>query len=143
MTLAETTPNTSSDADHIISVAQELDIQVVWNYSGRGMMGRNCIGLQIDQFSDIGRVMYHLGALNEDPDVNMTVEIFDWRYDNLGRGWVMYWPGIESPEQPEETCPPCPECKSEDTEFRGPHMISGVETSYKGCNACGHTWDPE
>ena len=130
----------STDSDFIASVAKELEFTVS-SYSGRGMMGKNCIGVYVENLTDIGRIMFHLGALNQDENVNMTQQVFDWRYDNAGKGYVVYWPKVAPYEEP---CPPCPECKSYETEYA--HMDAeqmGVETYYKVCLNCSHTWDPE
>lgn len=85
------------DAQYIIDVADELGLTPFYGYSGRGMFGKACLGLNIYDFTDIGKVMFHLGAINQDPSVDdMTEKVFDWRYDNMGRSsWVMYWPDIE------------------------------------------------
>lgn len=132
-----------TDAQHIAEVASELELKAD-SYSPEGYSNRRCMAVHIAAFSDIGRVMFALGARNQDDDVNMTVEVFDWRYRTLGKGWIMFWPNIEPiTEEDTDGCPPCPECKSHDTECRGPTMVSNIETYYKACNNCGHTWDPE
>lgn len=90
----------AADARYIKETAEELELTLVHRYSGRGMLGRSCIGIELATIRDIGRVMFHLGAINQSDDVNdMTQLIYDYRHDNMGRGYIMYWPLIECPEE--------------------------------------------
>ena len=91
------------DVKGIIEVAKELDYPVEAQYSGRAMMGRKCISVMIPRFTDIGRFMFQLGATNQGDDFNMTELVFDYRYDNMGHEYVLYWPLIEVPEEILET----------------------------------------
>lgn len=35
----------------------------------------------------------------------------------------------------------CPKCAGSNWEISGPAIIYGIETYYKACNDCGHTWE--
>lgn len=87
----------SDDLKGIIEAAKELDYPIDPQYSGRGMMGRMCISVMVPTFRDIGRFMFMLGAVNQGDEYNMTELVFDYRTDNMGREYVLYWPLIEVP----------------------------------------------
>ena len=95
-----------SDARHIIDTAVELNLTFDPAYVGRGMFNKTCVAVHLNHFEDYGRVMFHLGALNEqtaEEDIkvaDLTQEIFHVRYDSFGRDkWIMYWPRIATPEE--------------------------------------------
>lgn len=94
----------SANAGYIIMAAHELGFEVAYTYSNAGLCGRSCIGIYFDDFASMGRVMFQLGGINEQEDVlDMTQEIFNYRYNRLGKGYIMFWPFIEcSKEQLDE-----------------------------------------
>ena len=49
-------------------------------YSGRGMMGARCIGVTIDEVTDLFSLGQHLSDFS-------TPKI-----DNMGRQYIVYWP---------------------------------------------------
>lgn len=72
-------------------IQSELETQghTTRQYSGRGMYGQQCLSVSIDTMSDAFGVMAMLGAASEGQSVPMP------RTDSMGKGLVMYWPGIE------------------------------------------------
>lgn len=55
-------------------------------YSGRGMMGKYCLGVAVLGHPDIWRLACQLGMHGfDDPPVT----------DQFGHGLIAYWPGIE------------------------------------------------
>jgi hypothetical protein len=91
----------SADGKYIMEAASELELEVDPAYVGRGLPDRACIAIRLTSFTQLGRIMFHLGSVNQDPEIqDMTELVFDWRYDSLGKnGWVLYWPHIKAPEQ--------------------------------------------
>jgi hypothetical protein len=60
------------------------------NYSGRGMYGRQCLGLVYDSLSELlGFVAYF---------ANENMDHLDWisgvRQDSMGRSMIAYWPNV-------------------------------------------------
>lgn len=51
------------------------------DYSGRGMFGRTCYGIDCRHLDE---------ALLEVKQVNLPTP----NYDNMGKGWIIYWPSI-------------------------------------------------
>lgn len=61
-------------------------------YSGRGMMGRQCLGVLLDG-NDGYEIMAMLGAASDGQQVPIP------KNDSLGRGYILYWPHIEYTEE--------------------------------------------
>lgn len=53
------------------------------SYSGRGMFGRSCVGLQSDDLTS----MFSLGKA-----LGSECEASDPHIENLGMGFILYWP---------------------------------------------------
>ena len=64
----------------------------MYSYSGRGMFGRQCLGIDFDSMSDA----FRFALLIEDED--LAVMLSQPRFDNMGLGIVIYWPNVEAPE---------------------------------------------
>jgi hypothetical protein len=83
------------DAAEFLKVFAKADTEFkVRSYSGRGMYGANCIGIDMD---DIGGVMRLAAALI---DAGMDVEDVHvlgtlMKTDSMGRGIVVYWPRLK------------------------------------------------
>ncbi len=54
------------------------------SYSGRGMYGRYCVGVSIDDYFDAQEVKKLISGS---------------RMDNLGMGYIVYWPGLTWPAE--------------------------------------------
>ena len=62
-------------------------------YSGRGMYGKECVGVEVD---DIFTLALALGDAN-----NGNIDLFQLgtpRSDSMGLGTIYYWPRLEWPE---------------------------------------------
>lgn len=46
------------------------------SYSGRGMHGRECVGVSVDRMGD------HVLPVG-------------WSFDQLGKGYIVYWPSVK------------------------------------------------
>jgi len=57
-------------------------------YSGRYMGGKSCLAIVVDTMAEILDVMYEMGRRNVYVPTNV-------KWDNMGYGYVFYWPGVE------------------------------------------------
>lgn len=76
----------------------DADYQVR-SYSGRGMYGRECLGVMIEQYSSLGNLFADLietASSGSDSDELQTVadSIRDFKQDSLGRDTIVYFPNI-------------------------------------------------
>lgn len=75
------------------------------NYSGRGMMGRRCFGVESDEHP-LPMMVKIMGGLSSmiDPERFGRAEFDDLvrllcsaQQDSLGQGWILYFPQLEVP----------------------------------------------
>jgi hypothetical protein len=65
-------------------------------YSGRGMYGTHCLGMDTsrDMMGDMVAIAVSLMEYGAEPR-----DVKNWgegtRYDNMGRGMILYWPTLE------------------------------------------------
>lgn len=64
-------------------VAREVDGRVRTDYSGRGMFGKTCYGIVCANINECLEVAGKHGLRNA-------------RTDNMGKNYIVYWPGITS-----------------------------------------------
>jgi NADH/NAD ratio-sensing transcriptional regulator Rex len=85
-------------------IADAMDIErrhVRTDYSGRGMYGRTCVGFDLDSTSDVLRLG---GVLSEILDEQAYQEFVDrMATDSMGRGIIVYFPGIKSDKPGEDS----------------------------------------
>ena len=67
-------------------IAEEVGGEVRDNYSGRAMYGRTCYGIDCDNFSRCLEVAGSKG-------------VFGAKVDNMGKGWIVYWPQYTKKEE--------------------------------------------
>lgn len=70
------------------------------SYSGRGMYGQECIGLVVDSISDYTTIIIQatlFAELDEKGDL-FSFEARTVGMDNMGKGWVFYWPSKQFKE---------------------------------------------
>ena len=67
----------------------------VRSYSGRGMFGKTCLGVEVDDLLgfayDLGEAVTEFNASDEP----ITIPKQRMLYDNLGRGYIVYFPRVE------------------------------------------------
>jgi hypothetical protein len=61
------------------------------DYSGRGMYGERCFGLKVDSLSEAVEVMVSLAL--EDQDFSVKSLASSMCLDNMGMGYICYFPG--------------------------------------------------
>lgn len=84
----------------------------VHKYSGRGMMGKECLAISgeidncrealgealiamIEEFKQICLFHSHIEAGEEQENINEVIrQMFRWNQDTMGYGVVLYWPEI-------------------------------------------------
>lgn len=59
-------------------------------YSGRGMYGKSCLGVQLDTVGQLFVLGYQLGEGTSNP----TYIPHAPKLDNLGHGVIAYWPDV-------------------------------------------------
>ncbi|MGH9921075.1 MAG: hypothetical protein ACRD6W_19675, partial [Nitrososphaerales archaeon] len=87
------------------------------SYSGRGMYGAKCLGVEIDRDTSLGYLVGDLiDALEGDDDLREVADGFrQLRSDDMGLGTIFYFPGVPYVEdEPEE---------EEDEEDGGPPVV--------------------
>lgn len=74
-------------------------------YSGRGMYGKRCLGIEFDSGSELKVVAQIVRSfvefMGDETDVDalevcdLLDELSNYSTDSMGRGTIMYWPSIE------------------------------------------------
>ena len=83
-----------------------MDVDLLESYSGRGMMGRSCLGIACDGAGDLMSIAMQIVQLVAEEDCcDLTLDdleliLSDVREDGMGRRVVYYWPKLRAPEQP-------------------------------------------
>lgn len=77
---AEIPSNVMTPAERIKAAAQLEGRRLYPDYSGRCMFGKTCLGI--------------VCADGDTSDVISDVRVPGARTDNLGRGWIVYWPSV-------------------------------------------------
>jgi hypothetical protein len=84
-------------AQHVIeALAGEFDVRA---YSGRGMYGQQCVGVDTEGVGDLMKIAVLLVRHGIDPfDVAGLGDAL--HTDSMGRGVILYWPSLKlTPEQ--------------------------------------------
>lgn len=75
----------------------------VRSYSGRGMYGRECLGVDIDRGSSfLDKLADVLESATEDEIQTIADGIRDSRQDTMGLGSIIYWPNVKWEDDPSE-----------------------------------------
>lgn len=71
----------------------ESTVDGVQSYSGRGMYGRSCLGVETDDLGDLfAAVLEELEGEEDTQDVQLAFK--SMRTDSMGRGTIVYFPAI-------------------------------------------------
>ena len=63
------------------------------SYSGRGMYGKECIGVTVESVQQLFQAILRAAHDNEEMDMLFDDQIFaDANWDNMGRDYIVYWP---------------------------------------------------
>lgn len=80
----------------IQNIAEEFGMNVR-SYSGRGMMGKTCLGIVIDDATELFHLFYMLGARDREMPTGPV------RSDTMGYSTIYYWPYEEYVESKEDS----------------------------------------
>lgn len=76
------------------------EIKYLPRYSGRGMYGRSCPALVGDSIQELYVALVNSIEMNKDEDVFVSEILYDLqpKFDSMGTGYVMYFPGVIAEE---------------------------------------------
>lgn len=77
------------DSEQLITLLKRLG-HSPRSYSGRGMYGRQCVGIDLELYDGLWNLAREIGA------EGVQLEMPDT--DNLGRDIIAYWPRFEWPD---------------------------------------------
>lgn len=78
-------------ADWIAEAAEELGMEVETRaYSGRGMMGRETVGLVMDGWPEFVKAVTEAAIQHADEGYKIQAWLDDLRHDNMGLQMVFY-----------------------------------------------------
>lgn len=86
------------DRTELLDLAEEEDITIYPDYSGRGMFGRQCIGV-VGSPSDLVRFITDVIPRIESSDDELGAQASAWLYlqkDDMGLDSIFYWPNIQA-----------------------------------------------
>lgn len=91
-------------------LAQIAELKVR-SYSGRGMFGKECVGISADNVGDtLADLLQAAKDAEDDESVDVVIDALrDMRTDNLGRGVVVYFPSFEWKDEEDEDAEEEPE----------------------------------
>ena len=88
----------------VISIIQSAGYDVR-KYSGRGMCGRHCVGVECEDVTSFIMDLFY-DSCNYLMSTDSVAEFIDrmrhYSSDSLGRGYIVFWPGIDWEEEEEE-----------------------------------------
>ena len=85
------------DREKLQVTAEDLEINAYISYSGRGMYGKQCVGVTGD-IGDVIRFILEVVPAIDDyaADGTYREEWFNVRSDDFGRDTIFYWPGVRA-----------------------------------------------
>lgn len=98
------TPATKAAIERIFDRADLDPAGIDWDYSGRGMFGRTCVGYVTSDGDGVAPVMftlgYAMGTLYADVPGDGEVEdgFHNARTDSMGLDMIVYWPELDTTE---------------------------------------------
>jgi hypothetical protein len=68
------------------------------SYSGRGMYGKDCVGVDLENSAQIASVFFSLGERCQSSGDDRLASLGDGdeqiKTDSMGRGLIVYWPDV-------------------------------------------------
>ena len=87
---------TPNQYDDFANLAWDIGGEVYENYSGRGMFGKTCLGITVE---NLEKALFKLGRMATSEDLEFVTELENFRTDNLGRDYIIYFPSIECEDE--------------------------------------------
>ena len=87
----------------LIRLSSSFDMDVRPNYSGRGMFGKTCLGIDTDHSAfvvavNVVNAIHDMQDIDENERELLLEEVEGTRQDNMGLGYIYYWHGISYDE---------------------------------------------
>ena len=87
----------------LIRLSSSFDMDVRPNYSGRGMFGKTCLGIDTDHSAfvvavNVVNAIYNMQDIDENERELLFEAVEGTRQDNMGLGYIYYWCGISYDE---------------------------------------------
>ncbi len=82
---------TPNQLDDFSSLAFNIGGEIYEDYSGRGMFGKACMGITVDELENS---LFRLGKQSSDYEFSKELENF--RTDNMGKSFIIYFPQIQN-----------------------------------------------
>ncbi len=87
----------------LIRLSSSFDMDVRPNYSGRGMFGKTCLGIDTDHSAfvvavNVVNAIHDMQDIDENERELLLEEVEDTRQDNMGLEYIYYWHGISYDE---------------------------------------------
>ncbi len=81
---------TNDQLNEFSNLAWDIGGEVYENYSGRGMFGKTCMGITVE---NLEKALFKLGR--ESGNYEFSKELYRFEIDNLGRSFIIYFPKIQ------------------------------------------------
>lgn len=81
---------TSAQFNDFESLIWDIDGEIYENYSGRGMFGKTCLGVTVE---NLEKALFLIGR--ESSGYSFGEELARFKTDNLGRSYIIYFPKIQ------------------------------------------------
>jgi hypothetical protein len=78
-------------ADTVIEWAEDNGFKVEERYSGKGMYGKQCLGVVVDSLSDAQDLYFHLGWMYNESGESDDSQLPTMSTDNMGLQYILYW----------------------------------------------------
>jgi hypothetical protein len=92
---------TPEECQIIRNIVEYNECSIYEQYSGRGMYGDTCFGIDVDRYStgDVGTMMMCIAEDLSEADIDINA--FEWklRTDSLGLGTIYYFPCLQWNEE--------------------------------------------
>jgi hypothetical protein len=99
----------TSEKHQLQELIEDCGFETRW-YSGRGMYGRECLGVEVERVTDLADLVVQVMEMARDQgDVSDDVgeHLTRVSFDQMGLGVIFYWPEVPfvgyTEEDPEES----------------------------------------
>ncbi|MBV6513918.1 MAG: hypothetical protein FMNOHCHN_03500 [Ignavibacteriaceae bacterium] len=83
---------TNDQLNDFENLAWDIGGEVYENYSGRGMYGKTCMGITVEELENC---LFRLGRMSGELDSELSKALENFRTDSLGRSFIIYFPKIQ------------------------------------------------
>lgn len=92
---------TPEECQIIRNIAEDNECSIYEQYSGRGMYGDTCFGIDVDRHSNgnMGTMMMSIAEAFNDADIDIKAREWKLRTDSLGLGTIYYFPCLQWNEE--------------------------------------------